>query len=623
MNIGLKDFLYKFRRPVIVMAHLGFVCTAYFLAFLVRFDFSLTHEFFPVFIKTLPLLIAIKLTVFYFFDLYVGLWRYVGMADLVQIVRASAVASLIFLVIQVFISGVTGFPRSIFLLDLLIFIALVSGVRLVTRLLRERYRRMALPRRQVKVLIVGAGDTGVLLLKQFRNYPSMGEVVGFIDDDRGKRGETIQGIRILGGRGKIAQVIEEYGVEEVILAMPSTKGETVRDILARCDVPGVRIKIVPDLDKIMNGALEIKPRQVDVEDLLGREPVVTDHTDVENCIRGRRVLVTGAGGSIGSELCRQIAQYAPEKIILLDHNENDVYFLELEFRVRFPDIKFRTLIGDIRDAGLLRHVFSTFEPAVVFHAAAHKHVPLMEGNPGAAVKNNIIGTRNLVYAAAHYQVDRFVLISTDKAVNPTSIMGATKRIAEMILQAKAKQSRTKFMAVRFGNVLGSSGSVIPLFKKQIEAGGPVTVTHPEVRRYFMSIPEAAALVIQAGVMGHGGEIFILDMGEPIRIVDLARNLITLSGFVPDKDIPIVFTGLRPGEKLYEEILHDKERDGVTRNEKIYISRSDAFDPAQLRRKVREMERAVKLGDDVQTIRLIEEMVPIQRPLQDKDGMADT
>jgi FlaA1/EpsC-like NDP-sugar epimerase len=406
--------------------------------------------------------------------------------------------------------------------------------------------------------------------------------------------------------------VDEYAVEEIILAMPSVNGENIRAILSACDFPDVRIKIVPAFEKIMGGAFEIKPRQVQLDDLLGRDPVVIDKKNVESYIKGKRVLITGAGGSIGSELCRQIMQYAPGEIILFDHNENDVYFLEVEFKIKFPRIKFITVIGDIRDVGLLRHVFTTHKPHVVFHAAAHKHVPLMETNPIAAVKNNVIGTRNLIYAAAHYHAERFVLISTDKAVNPTSIMGATKRLAEMLLQAKSRNSRTKFMAVRFGNVIGSAGSVIPLFRKQIESGGPITITHPDVRRYFMSIPEAASLVLQAGSMGERGEIFILDMGEQIKIVDLAKNLIALSGLVLDKDIAIKFIGLRPGEKLYEEILHDQEHDAVTKHNKIYISPSEDFDPVELRRKIREMDRYSKLAKDKDVVRLISDLVPIKK-----------
>lgn len=330
-------------------------------------------------------------------------------------------------------------------------------------------------------------------------------------------------------------------------------------------------------------------------------------------IKGKIVLVTGAGGSIGSEICRQVAKFSPKQLVFFEHNENDVYFLELELKKQFKNIKFNTVIGDIKDIGLLKNVFSKYKPNVIFHAAAHKHVPLLEENPASAVKNNIIGTRNLIYAAAHYKIDNFVFISTDKAVNPTSIMGASKRIAEMMMQAKAKKSKTKFMAVRFGNVIGSSGSVVQLFQKQIEDGGPVTVTDPEVVRYFMTVREAAQLVIQAGSIGKGGEIFILDMGEQMKIADLARNLIVLSGLEMDKDVSIKFVGLRPGEKLYEEILHDKERDKATKHEKIFVAKPDIFDPEKLRRDIKELERMANILDEKGIVRKIKSLVPSFTP----------
>ncbi len=612
MDKKTKTFFLKYRRIFVVVVHLCFICLAYGLAFLIRFDFSLPEAYASVLINGLPVLIITKMVALLYFDLFRGLWRYAGMADLVQIIKASVMATAFFVIMTVFLFGSLVIPRTVFLIDFILFVFLVGGVRLLTRFLREKYRHAGVARKQTRVLIVGAGETGLLTLKHFQNNPSMGVVVGFIDDDKAKRNTAIQGVKIFGGRHHIADVVDTLCVEEIILAMPSAQGESIRSILSGCDFPDVKIKIMPALEKIIDGELEVRPRQVKLDDLLGREPVAIDQQNVEAYIKDKRVLITGAGGSIGSELCRQITQYGPEKIILFDHNENDVYFLEVEFKTKFPQIKFRTIIGDIRDIGLLRHVFKTYAPHVVFHAAAHKHVPLMEANPIAAVHNNVVGTRNMIYAAAHYHVDRFVLISTDKAVNPTSIMGATKRLAEMLLQAKGKGSKTKFMAVRFGNVIGSAGSVIPLFKKQIEEGGPVTVTHPDVKRYFMSIPEAAALVLQTGSMGEGGEIFILDMGEQIRIVDLARNLIALSGLVVDKDIAIKFTGLRPGEKLYEEILHDEEHDRVTKHNKIYISSSEDFDPVILRGKIREMCRYAKLAQDKKVVELIGELVPIQK-----------
>jgi FlaA1/EpsC-like NDP-sugar epimerase len=405
-------------------------------------------------------------------------------------------------------------------------------------------------------------------------------------------------------------VVEEYGIDELIIAIPSAKGDVIRSIISYCQIPSVKIRIVPGLQKILSGDLEVKPRDVLPEDLLGRETVSINEKEVKDYLSGKVVLVTGAGGSIGSSLCRHIVNFGPKEILLFDHNENDVYYLGIEFLTKYPKIKFRTIIGDIKDIGLLKQVFSFYRPQVIFHAAAHKHVPLMEENPEAAIKNNIVGSRNLIYAANHYKVERFILISTDKAVNPTSVMGITKRIAEMILQSKAKVSKTKFMAVRFGNVLGSNGSVVPLFKKQIAEGGPLTLTHPEVKRYFMSVNEAAQLVLQAGAMGKVGEIFVLDMGEQIKILDLAKELVALYGLKVDEDIKIKFIGLRPGEKLYEETLLDSERDKATKEDKIYIAQSDNFDPRVLRRKIKDLERVVNIMDKDKAIKKLREIITV-------------
>jgi len=613
MNLAeIKQHLLQRRRSFVVAIQLFFIVLAYTLAFLVRFDFSLPAEYRSVFFQALPLLLLTKLSSLYFFDLFRGLWRYVGIDDILRILRASIVATVLFVLANVFIRGESSFPRSIYVIDFMFFFSLLVGIRLVTRLIKERIREPSSPKSQSKVLIVGAGQTGVLVLKHYLNNSCAGNVVGFIDDDEKKHHAAILGVRILGGSLEIARFVREYDVGEIILAIPSAKGEQIRRVLSCCEATGVKIKTVPALEKIIEGSLEIKPRQVSLDDLLGREPATIDKEHVDDYLKNKRVLVTGAGGSIGSELCRQILLYSPKEVILFDHNENDVYFLEIELRNQFPGAEFRTVIGDIQDVGLLRHIFKSHKPEVVFHAAAHKHVPLMEQNPIAAVKNNVMGTRNLVYASIHYGAERFVLISTDKAVNPTSIMGATKRMAEMILQSKAGRTPTRCMAVRFGNVLGSAGSVVPLFKKQIENGGPVTVTHPEVTRYFMSIPEAASLVLQAGALGKGGEIFILDMGEPIKIVDLAKNLITLSGLVPDKDILIKFTGLRTGEKLYEELLRDTEHNTVTLHNKIYVSKPEKFEPSQFRSLIRRMHHYIKLANEQKVVQLLSGLVPIQK-----------
>jgi len=560
-------------------------------------------------LKTLPILILVKIVVFYYFGLFYSSLRYVSIFDLWQIIKANSVASAGFFLIIAFIYRMIGYPRSTFILDWGICLILISGFRLSGRLLMEGIAS-SLKSRNKKVLIVGAGEAGILVLKECRRNPDINlNVVGFIDDNPAKRNLRIQGIRILGGREKIPAIVDKYQIDEIIIAIPSAEGIAIRAILEYCRVEGVKVKIVPGIYKILSGDLEIKLRDVQPEDLLGRERVDINEEEIKSYIEGKIVLVTGAGGSIGSELSRQIAGFFPKRLILWDHNENDTYFLERELKSDYPNLSLKTIIGDIKDISLLKYTFSGLKPQMVFHAAAFKHVPLMEKNAAAAFRNNVIGSRSLIYASEHYNVERFVLISTDKAVNPTSVMGATKRIAEMVLQAKAKNSRTKFMAVRFGNVLGSNGSVIPFFKKQIEKGDPITVTHPDAMRYFMSVYEAVRLVLQAGVIGKGGEIFILDMGEQIKIIDLARNLIALSGLRPEKDIAIKFIGLRPGEKLREETLHDTERDKVTKYDKIYITQPNNFDSRKLRSQIRELEKLIKIRNEQKIIRKIQEIVP--------------
>jgi FlaA1/EpsC-like NDP-sugar epimerase len=609
----ISYFIYKYRRVFAIAIHLTLVIVSYTGSFYLRFDFRPGSEYFQIILKTLPLLIIIKMTIFYYYGLFSGLWRYASIDDLWRIIKANFFSSAVFILGIVFIYNIVGYPRSIFFLDGILCIAFIGGLRFVTRLFREIFKPVSAKINR-RVIIVGAGEAGVMVLRECRNNPAMNiEIVGFVDDNPAKKNLRIQGVKILGTKHDIPAIVNKYGVEEIILAIPSAKGEVIREIISYCQIPNVKLEIVPGLQKILSGDLEVRPRGVKPEDLLGRETVEIDAQEISHYIRNKRILVTGAGGSIGSALCQQIALFSPKELMFYDHNENNVYFLEVEFKTKYPQVKFTTVIGDIKDIGLLKHTFSRYRPHVIFHSAAHKHVPLMEENPAAAVKNNIIGTRNLIYAANHYGVERFVLISTDKAVNPTSIMGATKRISEMILQAKAKDSRTRFMAVRFGNVLGSDGSVIPLFKKQIEERGPVTVTHPEAKRYFMSANEAAQLVLQAGAIGKKGEVFILDMGEQIKILDLARNLITLSGLKLDKDIFIKFIGLRPGEKLYEETLHDIEKDKTTKYEKIYIAQANDFESRILRNQVKELERLANMMDTKRILNKIHEIVPSYVP----------
>ncbi len=608
--MNLKELILKFRRLFIIALHLALVICAYILAFYLRLDFNIDNSFWQVIIKTLPIFVCIKMVTFGYFGLYSGLWRYASIDDIWRILKAHILATLCFILAVAFIHTFVGFPRSIFVLDFILSFCFIAGIRFINRLVREKFRPEHRTKRK-KALIVGAGEAGVMVLRESRiNIKTNIEVVGFIDDDRRKINLRIQGVSILGACSDIPSIVEEYGVEEIIIAIPSAKGEEIRSIISHCKIPSVKFRIVPGLQKIISGDLEVKAREIRPDDLLGRETVAINEEEIKDYLFEKVVLVTGAGGSIGSALCRQIVNFNPKEILLFDHNENDVYYLGTEFLTKYRHIKFKTIIGDIRDIGLLKSVFSLYKPEIVFHAAAHKHVPLMEENPAAAVKNNIIGSRNLIYAANHYKVERFIFISTDKAVNPTSVMGMTKRIVEMILQSKARISRTKYMAVRFGNVLGSDGSVIPLFKRQIEEGGPLTITHPEVKRYFMSINEASQLVLQAGSMGKAGEIFILDMGEQIKILDLAKEMIILYGLKPDEDIKIEYIGLRPGEKLFEETLLDTEKDKATKVDKIYIAELDSFDPRILRKKIKDLERIVKVADSATIVRKLQEIIKI-------------
>ena len=607
MKNSSRIIVLKNRRLLILAINIFLVSLSYYATFLLRFDFNLSNDYFKVFLKTLPFLLLVKLLVFHYFGLFRGLWRYVSIYDLWQIIKANAVATAIFIIINVFLYGAYLIPRFILLNDFIICTSFIGGIRFLSRILRERYRPL-LRLKQHNVLVVGAGEAGVLVLKEYRNNPSLGEVIGFIDDDKTKHNETIQGVKILGNRFDISRISLANDVREIILAIPSEKGEVVRELVACCKVPNVKLKIVPGLAKIISGELEIALREVRPEDLLGRETVTIEESEIEKYLKNKRVLITGAAGSIGSELCRQIGRFSPAGLILLDHNENNLYFLSIELKSKFKKLHIKSVIGDINDVRLLKEVFSECKPHVVFHAAAYKHVPLMEENPMAAVKNNALGSRNMIYASHHYKVERFVLISTDKAVNPINIMGISKRLAEIFLQAKAKSSQTKFMAVRFGNVLGSDGSVVPLFKKQIEAGGPITITHPDVTRYFMSVKEAVLLVLQAGAIGSGGEIFILDMGEQIKIIDLARDLVALSGLEINKDILVEYIGLRPGEKIWEELLLDKDKDKITKHNKIYISRAEDFNLTALRKDMNELKRCINSADKEKVIRMLKEII---------------
>ncbi len=517
------------------------------------------------------------MAVFALFRLYKSLWRYAGINEVLSIAMACGVSGVLHF-LTVF-GTYHRMPRSYFLIYMLLLFILTLAVRFSYRIVRLIYKSNSHGNGMRTTLIIGAGEACNIVIRELKMSDNLdSHICGIIDDDKSKHGTYIQGIRVLGGREEIISVSEENEVNEIIVAMPSASKKQISEILEICQQTGSELKIVPGVYQFVNGEAAIeKIRPVQIEDLLGREPVNINLDAIINYVRGKVILVTGGGGSIGSELCRQIAANRPKMLIIFDIYENNAYDIQQELRRRYPSLHLEVLIGSVRNSSRIDKVFEDYRPDIVYHAAAHKHVPLMEDSPNEAIKNNVFGTYKTALAADKYGTKKFVLISTDKAVNPTNIMGASKRICEMIVQELNKRSSTDFVAVRFGNVLGSNGSVIPLFKQQIAEGGPVTVTDKRIIRYFMTIPEAVSLVIQAGVLARGGEIFVLDMGNPVKIDDLARNLIKLSGYVPDKDIKIIYTGLRPGEKLYEEMLMDEEGLQSTENSLIHIGKPLVFD----------------------------------------------
>jgi len=535
------------------------------------------------------------------------MWRYTGLYEMLSVMLSCiAIGAVSYLSL---VALPTRASRGIILIFTLLHILGAGILRLSPRIYIMIKNQQKRGHQYKRTLIVGAGDAGVMVIKELLNHPEMGIIpVAAVDDDKNKINKIINGVKILGDRHGIAKIVKEKDIDHIIVALPSAENADKSEILNICKDTGCKVKTLPGVYQIINGKVDISQiRYVQIEDLLGRDPIELNIEGIEQYIRNNVVMVTGGGGSIGSELSRQIAEYKPKKLILLDIYENGVYDLQQELLRVNKGLDLVVIIASVRDRARLEQIFKTYSPDMVFHAAAHKHVPLMESNPTEAIKNNVFGTLNVAELSDRYNVKKFVLISTDKAVNPTNVMGATKRIAEMIVQAMARYSRTEFVAVRFGNVLGSNGSVIPLFKKQIAEGGPITVTHPDIIRYFMTIPEAVQLVLQAGSMAKGGEIFVLDMGKPVRIVDLARDLIRLSGFVPDVDIKIEFSGLRPGEKLYEELLMAEEGLQSTNHEKIFVTQPLFVDYKKLHEEILELQRVILNNDDLRNV--LREMVP--------------
>ncbi|NGT73004.1 polysaccharide biosynthesis protein [Clostridium perfringens] len=580
------------------------IVNSYILAFIIRFNFDFIMDKRNELILFLPVIVIIYLIMLSIFKMYKSIWTIVGIDEVAFGLIACLIATGIILITSTIISSIYYIDYITVLLAGLFIMIFTIGIRVSFRIYRRMisHGRVLLNSSNIsnleKILIIGAGSCGQLIIEEVRKQnPIKQKVIGVIDDNPSKIGTYLRGIKILGNRNKIIEISEEKNVDLILIAMPSVDGKVKKEIIEICQSTRAKVKIIPGMYELIGGKVSLnRMRDIDLRDLLGREEVILDKKGIKDYIENKVVMVTGGGGSIGSELCRQIAKFSPKLLLILDIYENNAYELENEIISNFKNLKEKVLIASVREEKRLENIFNEYKPQVIFHAAAHKHVPLMERNPEEAIKNNVIGTLNVAECAHKYGAERFVLISTDKAVNPTNVMGASKRMCEMIIQAIDKNSNTEFVAVRFGNVLGSNGSVIPLFKKQIAKGGPVTLTHKKITRYFMLIPEAAQLVLQAGAYAKGGEIFVLDMGNPVLIYDLAKDLIKLSGFEPEVDIKIEITGLRPGEKLYEELLMDEEGLRKTSHEKIFIAKPGEYDFEMLKLGVNALKKIADLGD---------------------------
>ena len=608
----------RYRLVLVICTQLGLIAAANVAAFAFRFDGDIPPDRVQLFLRGLPIVLAIYGAGLVVFGIQRGLWRYVGLHDLGRILWASVISSVLFYGVAHGFLGWVDYPRSVIILTGVLSGLFLAGIRLAVRWFREWLHVLSPTAR--RVLVVGAGNAGELLIRDMLSTSGSDyRPVGLVDDDPIKRKMKIHGVPVVGGIEDIAGLARGLVVHEIIVAIPSASTSLKQRILAAAEGCKVPIKTLPSMKQLLANPEALRQvRPMSLEDLLQREPIQIDRQELHPLLEGKRVLVTGAGGSIGSELCRQIARYNPATLILFERYENGLFALDLELRAQFPKVTIIPAIGDVTVPERVAEVLQQTDPELVFHAAAHKHVPLMELNPKEAVRNNVFGTKTVAEASLASGVDRFVLISTDKAVNPTSIMGATKRVAEDLMQSLSHRGQTKFTVVRFGNVLGSNGSVVPFFAEQIRKGGPVTVTHPDIKRFFMTIPEAVQLVLQASLLGRGGEVFVLDMGEQVKVVDLARNMIVLSGLVPDQDIQIVFSGLRPGEKLFEELFEETEQVEPTPHIKIRRAISaSAVESDRLERAIAHLEAAVSYGDDDELIRRLNEAVPTYRPMSSR------
>lgn len=587
------------RIIALVLMDIMCIVVTSFGALYIRYEFSF-QSIDPVFLQSYENImvpnVLMTLSFFVIWKLYKSVWRYASANELINIIMAAVCASLA----QLIFCSATGnrMPRSYYVLYCFLLTTATCCIRFGYRILRiinNKRASMVERKQKVSTMIIGAGAACNMILKELESSQYLNLCARcIIDDQPGCHGKLMRGVPIVGGRDCILDAVEQYGIDEIIFAIPSANTQTKKEILDICKESGCKLRTVPGTYQLINGDVSVSAlKEVEIEDLLGREPIEINSEEVLGYVRDRVVLVTGGGGSIGGELCRQIAAHSPRKLIILDIYENNAYEIQQELIRRYPELNLVVLIGSVRNTNRVNSIFETYRPEIVYHAAAHKHVPLMEDSPNEAIKNNVMGTYKIATAADRYGVDRFVLISTDKAVNPANVMGASKRICEMIVQMMNRKSGTNFVAVRFGNVLGSNGSVIPLFKQQIAEGGPVTVTDPEIIRYFMTIPEAVSLVLQAGAYARGGEIFVLDMGEPMKILDLAVNLIKLSGYRPGEDIEIRFTGLRPGEKMYEELLIQQESLEKTANRMIFVEKPTYFNEEIFERQLEKLIAAAK------------------------------
>ena len=606
-----KNYLTKilFNRWAAFLHDLLWVPVALFLAFWFRFNLQeIPGEYLHGFYRLIPLSLIVYAVVFRFFGLYRGIWRYASLPDLARIVKAVVLGALIVNLSAFIFFRLQDIPRTVLILSPMFLVIGLTGSRLCYRWLKDRNLQLH-KQEGVRTLIVGAGQAAELLLRDLL-HKSEFQPVALIDDDPRKHNREIHGVRVFGALDSMADVVRLYDIKLVLLAIPSADPGTIKKLVGECSRVGVKCKTLPSLAELSGEKVQADQlRSVTLEDLLGRDSVEMDYLAISNYLAEKSVLVTGAGGSIGSELCRQIAGQKPSRLIIFDHGEFNIYNIDHELRASFPDLDVVTVLGDMKNHERVDWLFKELAPQVVFHAAAYKHVPMIELNPAEGVVNNVAGSKILADAADRYNVEAFVLVSTDKAVNPANVMGTTKRIAEIYCQNLAKRSKTRFITTRFGNVLGSAGSVVPLFEKQIQAGGPVTVTHRDITRYFMTIPESVSLILQAGAMGKGGEIFVLDMGEPMLIRELAEQMIRLSGLVPGEDIEIVYTGLRPGEKLFEEIFHERENLQKTNHPKLFLASSREVDWQWLQDELAELHRAATSRDVVSLIGHLRKIVP--------------